>query len=271
MKAIKTRIFQIISKANDGDKLSHAFDIFLIALIFCSVLSIVLESFNSLAERYAAAFRAFETFSVVVFTLEYLARIWTADLLYPNVKHPRLKYVCSLMAIFDLLAILPFYVPFITADLRFFRMFRLIRLTRLFRLAKLGRYVESLRIIGEVMKASATQLLAAIGACLLIVVFASILMYTVENQAQPDTFPNVIASLWWAVCTLTTVGYGDVYPITGLGRFLAAIISIMGIGIVAIPTGIITAGFNAAMAKRKGEGEDDPKRFCPYCGHKLGD
>ncbi len=270
MKPFKKRLFQIINKAHHEDKASHYFDIFIITLILCSVLSIILESFGELSQRYATWFSAFELFSVIVFTAEYLLRIWTADLLYPSAKHPHLKYIFSLMAVFDLLAILPFYLPFFTADLRFLRMFRLFRLTRLFRLVKLGRYVDSLHIIFHVLKASATQLVAAISACLLIMLFASILMYTVESQAQPEAFPNVIASLWWAVCTFTTVGYGDVYPITTLGRLFAAVISIMGIGVVAIPTGIITAGFNAAMVANKHE-KDDPKLFCPYCGHKLED
>lgn len=269
MKSIKQRIYQIINKAESKDRTSHFFDIFIVVLITGSVLSIVLESFAELSTKYETQFNAFEAFSVVVFTLEYLARIWTATFLYPNAKHPRLKYIFSLMAVFDLLAILPFYLPFITADLRFLRMFRLLRILRLFRLAKLGRYFDSLHTIGHVLKSTAMQLLVAVGMCLMVILFSSILIYSVENQAQPEAFPNVIASLWWSVCTLTTVGYGDVYPITALGRFLGAVIAIMGVGIIAIPTGIITAGFNTAIQAKKEAEKENLKCFCPYCGKKL--
>lgn len=100
-----------------------------------------------------------------------------------------------------------------------------------------------------------------------VMLFSAIVMYTVENPVQPDQFPNVIASLWWAICTLTTVGYGDVYPVTVIGRFFAAVISLVGIGIIAIPTGIIAAGFSSVIDKH--EIEQDPKKYCPYCGHKI--
>ena len=174
------------------------------------------------------------------------------------------------MAIIDLLAILPFYLPFISADLRFLRMMRLFRLIRLLRVFKLGRYVDALNVIVEVIKSTMSQLIISIVICFFVMLFSSIVMYTVENPVQPEQFPNVIASLWWAICTLTTVGYGDVYPITAAGRFFAAIISLIGIGIIAIPTGIIAAGFTSAIEKRQ-TGEEDKKLYCPYCGHKLED
>jgi len=272
---LKNRAFQIINKAEEGDRASRAFDIGIIALIALSVLSIVLQSFDALALRFQNGFAIFEAFTVAVFSLEYLARIWTADLLYPQAKHPRLRYVFSFMALVDLLAILPFYVPFISIDLRFLRLLRLFRLTRLLRLFKLGRYLDSLQMIADVMKKSARQLIAAMGACLLILLLSAILMYSLEKPVQPDAFPNIMAALWWAVCTLTTVGYGDVFPITAAGKLLASLISIVGIGIVAIPTGIISAGFTQAMSSRRKEPANAPnetpeqKRFCAYCGHEL--
>lgn len=153
------------------------------------------------------------------------------------------------MAIIDLLAILPFYLPFISADLRFLRMVRLFRLFRLLRVFKLGRYFEALQIIIKVIRTSSAQLVMAFTICFFVTLFSAIVMYTVENPAQPEQFPNVISSLWWALCTLTTVGYGDVYPVTHIGRFFASIISLVGIGIIAIPTGIIAAGFNQVINK----------------------
>ena len=268
VRTIKQRVFEIISKAEEGDRASKAFDVGIIILIVLSVVAIILQSFATLAVKYYWVFRHFEEVTVAVFTVEYLLRIWTADLLYPESKHPRLKYVFSFMALIDLLAILPFYLPFISADMRFLRMIRLFRLFRLLRVFKLGRYFDALQIIMRVIKESASQLIISVVLCLFVMLFSAIVMYTVENPVQPEQFPNVIASLWWAMCTLTTVGYGDVYPITAIGRFFASVISLVGIGIIAIPTGIIAAGFTSVIEKRD---DSDPKKYCPYCGHKLDD
>ena len=264
---MKKRIFEIISKADDGDAASRIFDGFIMALIALSVLSIVLESFESLAQRYEAIFSAFEAFSVCVFTAEYALRIVTADLLYPSSRHPRLRYVFSFMAVVDLVTILPFFLPFVSADMCFLRMFRFLRIARLLRVFKLGRYVEALHVIGEVIAQSASQLVMSIVICSFVMLFSSIVMYTVENPVQPEQFPNILASLWWAICTLTTVGYGDVYPVTAAGKLFASIISLVGIGIIAIPTGIISAGFTTMLGKKSEDIEQ--RHYCPYCGHKI--
>ncbi|MBR3106688.1 MAG: ion transporter [Clostridia bacterium] len=255
-KQIKKRVFEIISKAEDGDLASAIFDWAIMGLIALSILSIILESFQTIHANWHSTLQIFETITVMVFTIEYLLRIWTADLLYPDAKHPRLKYIFSFMAIIDLLAILPFYLPFFSADLRFLRMMRLFRLFRLLRVLKLGRYFEALQIIVQVIKASGPQLIMSVVICFFVMLFSAIIMYTVEYPVQPEQFPNVISSLWWAICTLTTVGYGDVYPITAFGRFLAAIISLVGIGIIAIPTGIIAAGFNHVIDNKQEIKED---------------
>ena len=245
--AIKKRVFEIISKAEDGDRISKIVDWSIMALIALSILSIILESFQSLYLKYYSSFRLFEIITVMVFTVEYLLRIWTADLLYPESKHPYLKYILSFMAIIDLVAILPFYLPFISGDFRFLRMMRLFRILRLLRVLKLGRYFDALQAIVKVIRDSIPQLIMAFVICFFVMLFSSIIMYTVENPVQPEAFPNVLASLWWAMCTLTTVGYGDVYPITTIGKVLTSVISLVGIGIIAIPTGIIAAGFDKCI------------------------
>lgn len=249
MKKLRRRVFEIISKAEDGDILSRIFDSLIMVLIFISILSIVLESFEEIRSRFSGLFRVFEVVSVSVFALEYVLRIWTADYLYPESRHPHIKYILSPMAIIDLLAILPFFLPFISVDLRFLRMARLFRLFRLLRVFKLGRYFDALMIVVSVIKKSASQLIVSVALCFFVMLFSAIIMYTVENPVQPEQFPNVISSLWWAICTLTTVGYGDIYPVTDVGRFFASIISLVGIGIIAIPTGIIAAGFSSAIDK----------------------
>ncbi|MBQ6175524.1 MAG: ion transporter [Clostridia bacterium] len=267
---MKKRIFAIISKADEGDRASKVFDNCIMILIVLSVVSIILESYRNLAQNYAVAFRIFECISIAVFTVEYALRIWTADLLYPGAKHPRLRYMRSFMAVIDLLAILPFFIPFIPLDLRFLRMVRLLRLFRLLRVFKLGRYLDAFMLLMKVIRKSAPQLVVSIILCAFVMLFSAIVMYTVENPEQPEQFPNVISSLWWAICTLTTVGYGDVYPVTATGKLFASIISVIGIGIIAIPTGIIAAGFSSVIHERSGgDKESDGKEYCPYCGHKL--
>lgn len=253
VKTIKKRVFEIISKAENGDRASKIFDWSIMILIALSIISIILESFESIYDRFHPLFQVFEVVTVIVFSIEYLLRIWTAELLFPESKHPRLKYIFSFMAIIDLLAILPFYLPFISADLRFLRMMRLFRLFRLLRVFKLGRYFDALQVIVKVIKTSWPQLIMSIVICFFVMLFSAIVMYTVENPVQPEQFPNVISALWWAVCTLTTVGYGDVYPLTAIGKFFASVISLVGIGIIAIPTGIIAAGFNQVISREKDE------------------
>ena len=294
----KKRIFEIVDKPVPGDWASRVFDGVIMTFIALSVAAIVLESYEGLYSKYQTAFKVFDWLSVAVFAVEYGLRVWTADLLDPAAKHPRWKYVLSFMAIIDLLAILPFFLPFLHLDLRFLRMLRLLRL---FRVLKLTRYLEALTVMGRVIRSSASQLIVSVVLCFFVMLFSAIIMYTVEHPVQPQKFPNVISSLWWAMCTLTTVGYGDVYPVTAVGRFFASIIALVGIGIIAIPTGILAAGFTAVINERRrdrgngqtegkdrenredGQDEDDKAekgekrrkeegevwRYCPYCGHKL--
>lgn len=264
----KKRVFEIISKAEEGDRASRIFDWTIMILIALSVISIILESFENIAARHQTVLRMFEAITVIIFTVEYMLRIWTADYLYPKAKHPRLKYVFSFMAVVDLFAILPFFLPFFSADLRFLRMLRLFRLFRLLRVFKLGRYFDALHVIVKVIRESGTQLVMAAVICFFVMLFSAIVMYTVENPEQPDQFPNVISSLWWAICTLTTVGYGDVYPVTAIGKFLTSLISVAGIGIIAIPTGIIAAGFNRVISREKEKSESEKAQTCDLLENK---
>lgn len=264
---IKQRIFEIIETAADDDKLSKIFDISIISLIIINTILVMINTFD-MPEWFSKVFYAVEIFSLVVFTSEYILRVYTADLLYPELSpiKARIKYIFSFMAIVDLSAILPFYIPFIIPiDLRVLRMIRIIRLFRVF---KINRYTTALSIIGNVFKKKKNQLISSICVVLLLMIIAAILMYNIENEAQPEAFDNVFSSLWWAVATLTTVGYGDIYPITALGKFLSAIIALLGIGLVAVPSGIISAGFIEVIDENKNK-ENDEKKFCPYCGKKI--
>ncbi len=176
MKWIKKRTFEIINKAEEGDLASALFDWLIMILIVLSVVMIVLESFQSLRIEYGRVFKIFETVTVTVFAVEYLLRIWTADLLYPEAKHPRLKYIFSLMALIDLLAIVPSLLPFVSLDLRFLRMVRMSRLLRLLRVLKFGRYFDAWLVILDVIKSSGPQLIMSIVLCFVIMLFSAIIM-----------------------------------------------------------------------------------------------
>lgn len=266
-KKIKKRTFEIIESANEGDIASKVFDVFIIILIVLNLIMVIAETFT-IPDNWKAILSYAETISVIIFTIEYVLRVWTADLIYPEKSHlkARLKYIFSFMALIDLLAILPFYLPlFIPIDLRVLRAFRVIRLLRIF---KINRYTNALNTIGQVFKNKASQLISSIMVVGLLMIIASVLMYNIENSVQPDAFSNALETMWWAVATLTTVGYGDVYPVTAAGKILATVIAFLGIGMVAVPTGIITAGFAELTKSDKNEG-DEEKKYCPYCGHKL--
>lgn len=266
IRKVKKRVFKIIQSDEVGDKISKLFDIVIITLIVLNVASVIAETFK-LPPTVSRILYYVEIISVIVFTIEYLLRLWTADLLYPNYSKltARVKYIFSFMAIIDLLAILPFYIPFIIpVDLR---VLRALRIVRLFRLLKLNRYTNALSTIAQVFKSKANQLLSSMFIVFLLMIIASVIMYNVENPVQPDKFDNAFSGLWWAIATLTTVGYGDIYPVTAIGKFLSAVIAILGIGLVAVPTGIISAGFMEQISNNKDT--EDKKHFCPYCGHNI--
>lgn len=267
MEKIKERIYNTIRDDDENDLASNIFDGIIISLIMINVGLVIAETF-SLSAKVLRIFDIIEYISVGVFSVEYALRVFTSDLMRPELPawKARIRYVFSFMAIIDLLAILPTFLPFIiSVDLRVLRMIRVIRLFRVF---KFNRYTNALSIIAEVFRRKKSQLISSVFVVGLLMIIASVLMFNVENAAQPDQFSNAFSSLWWAVATLTTVGYGDIYPVTVLGRILSAIIALLGIGLVAVPTGIITAGFTELVDEEKAKNADE-KTFCPYCGHKL--
>lgn len=254
----KQKILRTLDKGEESDQLSRGFDIFIMALILLNVMAVIIGTVESIYEPYEIYFRYFEVFSVVVFSIEYLIRLWACTVL-EKYKHPvwgRLKYMVSIEAIIDLLAILPFYLPFLlgSADGRMIRVFRLLRLFRLF---KLGRYSLALTLVTNVIKKRKEELMVTLTLLLILLIFASTLMYYIENQPGREGFESIPQTMWWGVATLTTVGYGDVYPITPLGKVLGAIIAILGVGLFALPAGIIAAGFESELSTRKKKKKDD--------------
>lgn len=218
------------------------FDYIMQVLILLNVMAFVLETIKPIYRQFGVYFELFESISVGVFTLEYLLRVWsiTESSAYPKTWKGRLSYMTSPMAIIDLLAFLPAYLPLFYKDLRIVRAFRLFRL---FRLLKLWRYSSSLRMLIKVVVDKRSDLQVIAFTILVLMVVSASLMYMIENDIQPKTFSSIPTSMWWAVVTLTTVGYGDMYPVTDLGRVLGAFTALLGVGLIALPSGIISAGF----------------------------
>lgn len=252
MNGFKNKVFNLIREDDVNGFWSKIFDGLIIFLISLNVLLVIVDTFP-IPKEIASAFYYVEVVSVIIFSIEYLARVWTSDLMYPeaNKLSARIKYIFSFMALIDLLAILPFYIPFIiVVDLR---VLRILRLFRLVRLMKFNRYTSALSNIGGVIKNKSSQLISSIFVVLLLMIISSVIMYSLENPSQPDVFKNAFSGFWWTLNTITTVGYGDIYPVTTAGRILSGIISILGIGLVAVPTGIISAGFVEAAEDNKNE------------------
>ena len=242
MNNFKNKIYNIIRDDDENDLASNIFDGVIITLIIINVVLVIADTFE-MPDNLKRISSTIETISVILFTIEYIIRLITADLLHPELPRHKaiIKYVFSFMALIDLFAILPFYLPmFIKVDLRILRTLRMIRLLRLF---KVSRYTDALTTIGDIFKKKAAQLLSSMIVVFLLMIISSVLVYNFEHDAQPQEFQNAFSGLWWAIATLTTVGYGDIYPVTVAGKIFSAIIALLGIGIVAVPTGIISAGF----------------------------
>jgi voltage-gated potassium channel len=256
----KKRIWEILEISRENDKYSKFFDYFSTILIGLNVVSIILETEKSLYEGYSVYFLYFEAFSITIFSAEYLLRFWTSvsDEAYGDPVLGRIKYLLTPMAIIDLIAIAPFYLTYIVADTR---ILRILRLLRLFRIAKHFRHSKTFHIIINTIVKKKSELLSALVLMISLLLISATGVYYVENEAQPEKFSSILASMWWAVATLTTVGYGDIYPITTLGKLLGAISAIFGIGLFALPAGLLASGFadEAGNLHKK----------CPHCGKEI--
>lgn len=260
---LQKRVYEVVSVAEPGDLASKVFDHSLVTIISLNVVGIILESIESIQARAGAALFVLEAVSVVFFTIEYLLRVWScvADPKYASPVMGRLRFMITPLVVIDLCAILPFYAPFLGADLRFMRVLRLMRFLRL---AKLARYFESLRVLGNVLAGRKYELSVTAFVMGLMLIVASCFMYYAENDAQPEAFPSIPSAMWWAVATLTTVGYGDIYPVTATGKLIASVMAVLGIGMFALPAGILGGGFMEEVQKRRGG-----NKKCPHCGRQL--
>ncbi len=246
----KKRIFDIIQIGSREDLPSRAFDIFIVIVILLNILTLILETFTEL-EGYMTLFKVVEAVTIMIFCVEYVLRIWTAEYLYPKLSKKKavLRFLISYDGIVDLLTILPFFF------LSGFAVFRLLRVVRIFHLFRINAHDDSFSVITRVLMDKKNQIFSSVFIILVLMLASSLCMYSVEQTAQPEAFENALSGLWWTVATIFTVGYGDIYPITFLGRFLAVVITFLGVGAVAIPTGIISAGFVEQYTKAQKESE----------------
>jgi voltage-gated potassium channel len=259
---VRNRLHSMLELTDPDDSAVRSFNLSMTALIFLNVLSVILETMPELEYQFSTVFALFEVVSIGIFTIEYLSRLWACieDTRYQVPVWGRLRYMLTAMSLVDLLSILPFYIPLvIPLDLR---VLRALRLFRVFRLLKLGRHTESLSRLARVLRHKRGELTVTVTALAILLILASSAMFYAENSAQPKVFSSIPAAMWWGVVTLTTVGYGDIYPVTPLGKVIGAIIALLGIGLFALPAGIFASGFADTL-------KEDRVVVCPKCGQEI--
>ena len=274
--SLRTRLYHVLEADLPGDRLAAVVRVGLGALIVVNVAAVVLETVPGLRGWSPELFATIETASVAIFTVEYLLRMWAAceDPRYSAPLSGRLRWALSVPALIDLAAILPSWLPATAFDLRSVRLLRLVRIVRV---AKLGRYSRAIQTLQDVVRAKAADLGSLLFVLLMLLVVASTLMFFFEHEAQPGVFSSIPATMWWGIVTLTTVGYGDMTPQTDPGRVLGAVIAIMGIGMFALPAGLLGAAFVGELERSKAAQAAAaacpplaaPDARCPHCGGAL--
>lgn len=235
---MKKKIFDIIQIGDKSNVISRAFDFFLVLAIVLNVTALILETFEELAIIFPVL-KVIEYVTTAIFLAEYILRIWTSDYLYPDKKRgaAAVKFIFSFDGIVDLFTIIPAFF------LSGFVAFRILRVIRIFHLFRINAQSDSFNVITKVLYDKRNQIISSLVIIVILMLASSLCMYSAEHEAQPDIFRNAFSGVWWAVSAMLTVGYGDICPITTMGRMMAILISFLGVGVVAIPTGIISAGF----------------------------
>ena len=239
----RRRIFEIVEIGAADDLLSRGYDFFGSLVVVLALAASVAATFDGAEERCGVLLNTVEIVTSAFFAVDYVLRVWTARCLYPTLTPGKatVRYVSSIGGLIDLASFLPTFLPvFFPSGMVAFRMFRVVRIFRLFRI---NAYYDSLHVITEVLRSKRQQLLSSVFIILTLMLASSLCMYSLEHEAQPEVFRNAFSGIWWSVSTLLTVGYGDIYPITTAGKIFGIVITFLGVGMVAIPTGIISAGF----------------------------
>jgi voltage-gated potassium channel len=267
---LKARVYDILNIKDPDDPATILVNYFLVTLIIFNIVIFFLMTFERFFSQHTFFFSAFEVFSVGVFTVEYMLRVWSCDL-EPEYRRPvmgRLRYMfTNVLAIADLLAILPFYLPFIgTFDLIFLRALRLFRLFRIF---KLARYTDSLDILERVLRRQKEYILLTFAIQFVLLLISAGIMYYMEHDAQPQKFATIFDAMWWGLIPMTGVGYGDVFPVTPEGKAVGGLLTFIGVVVSALPIGVIAAGLEIELKK---EGREKNrviiKKAVMYAGKK---
>jgi voltage-gated potassium channel len=266
MNSLKEKIHHLVEKGSYGSRVNLLFDYFIIILIILNVIALAVETVRGLPEQLIASLRIFEFVLVIIFSVEYAMRIYISDITHPSKNRisSALKFIFSPYGLIDLLAILPFFITLLVkVDLRYLR---ILRLMRVLRILKISRYSSSLKLIRDVLMEKSSEIGMTFLIAFILLIISGFVMFSIENKVQPDVFPDVFASLWWAVITLTTVGYGDIYPVTALGKVINGFVAVLGIGLITLPAGIISAGFIEKISRTK---KEHKKEICPHCGKEI--
>ena len=266
MKNLRRNLYRILeTSAGQRRGISLGFNLLLISIITLNAIAIILHTVPEYSQQYDRLFAQFEVFSVLFFTIEYLLRIWVCveNDKYRHWFWGRLRYIVSAAALIDFLAIFPFYFTLFATDLAIVRILRLFRIFRLFRIS---RYSHAFRVIQHVIDDKKEELILSLVFVVFMLIIVSSVMYYVEHPAQPAVFSSIPATMWWGISAMTTVGYGDMHPITPLGKLLGGIAAIVGILLFALPTGIVTSGFLEQLRTNRGKVGGQQ---CPHCGRDI--
>ena len=268
-KSLQRRVWEIVSVANPGDRASRVFDLTVVVTIIVSITGLVFQTVQSFYEVASQLFKVVEYVTIVVFAGEYFLRIWScvAETSYSSgVLRGRLRFMITPLALVDLLAVVPSLLPFVGFDMRFIRAVWLFRLVRI---AKLGRYSLALKMFERMIKQKKEELVTSMGALFILLLLSASCMYFAENKIQPQHFGSIPETMWWSIITVTTIGYGDVFPITILGKLITFVTAILGIGIAAVTTGVVASAFTEELRNKKLKFEMKHTEKCPTCGRKI--
>ncbi len=262
--AIRRRFNAILEGEKTRDTSGKLMQRIIIGLIVANAVAVTVETLPDVRVHWEGVLHAFEVFSLAMFSVEYALRLWSCPGAWRSSSSAlggRVRFALRPSMLIDLAAILPSIISLAGIDLRFLRVIRLFRFVRVF---KIIRYSRASRLIADGFHARRYELGVALAFLSFLLFIAAALIYHVEHEAQPKVFSSIPAAMWWAVITLTTVGYGDMYPVTSVGKVVASGIAILGIGLFALPAGLLGAAFSEQMARSK----RDPRR-CPHCGKSF--
>jgi voltage-gated potassium channel len=268
---VRAKLFNMVSTGVIDEPINKFYDFLSIVALALNLFAAFAITFDYMEEHYKGLLLVIEAVTTFFFAIDYVLRLITSKELYPKLSEPKaaLRYIFSFSGIIDMLSFVPYYLPvFFPAGSAVFKMFRIARILRLFRI---NSYYDQLNVITEILVSKSQQLLASVFIIIILMMASSLCMYSVEHDAQPDVFQNAFSGIWWSASTLLTVGYGDIYPVTMMGKILGILISFLGVGMVAIPTGIISAGFVEQYQKLKTVGEFAEEENIHFIRVKLQD